>query len=72
MEIIRYILSGFGYVLILISLIPLLPSSKWYVRIFDYPRSQKFWLNLIIGVVYLVFVGPQRTVAIVLLIAILL
>ena len=70
MEITRYVLSGLGYLLILISLIPLLPSNKWFVRIFDYPRSQKFWLNLAIMVTYLILVGATRTVDIVFLSAI--
>lgn len=70
MEIIRYTLSALGYLLIFISLIPLLRSNKWFVRIFDYPRSQKFWLNLILMSLYIILVGPQRTVDIVFLAAI--
>ncbi len=58
-EIIRYTFSGLGCLLILISLLPLLPSNMWYVRIFDYPRSQKFWLNLAITVLYIAILGFQ-------------
>lgn len=72
MEIVRYTLYALGSLLICISLIPLLPSSKWFVRVFDYPRSQKFWLSLIIMVLYLVLIGPQRLADTVFLIGMLL
>lgn len=60
MEIFRIVLLALGSFLIFISLIPLVRSSKWFVRVFDYPRSQKFWLNLIILVFYVLLVGFQR------------
>ncbi len=53
----RYVLSGLGYLIILMSLVPLLRSNWWFVRIFDYPRSQKFWLNLMILLIYVVVIG---------------
>lgn len=56
-DILRYVLSGLGYLLIAMSLVPLLRSNWWFVRIFDYPRSQKFWLNVLILTIYVVFIG---------------
>jgi endonuclease/exonuclease/phosphatase (EEP) superfamily protein YafD len=35
-----------GYAFMVFSIIPLIPSSYWFVRIFDYPRSQKFWVTV--------------------------
>src|SRR5690606_21253202 len=55
--ILKYVLSGLGYLLIAMSLVPLLRSNWWFVRIFDYPRSQKFWLNVLILTIYVVFIG---------------
>ncbi len=57
----RYVLSGLGYLLIAMSLVPLLRSNWWFVRIFDYPRSQKFWLNALILITYVVTVGWTAT-----------
>src|SRR5690606_37328182 len=53
----RYLLSGLGYLVIAMSLVPVLRSNWWFVRIFDYPRSQKFWLNLTILIIYAAFIG---------------
>jgi endonuclease/exonuclease/phosphatase (EEP) superfamily protein YafD len=44
--VIRITLFVIGYLTVLVSLIPLLRYEAWYIRIFDYPRSQKFWINL--------------------------
>jgi endonuclease/exonuclease/phosphatase (EEP) superfamily protein YafD len=41
-----------GYCLVIISLLPLVKSNQWFIRIFDYPRSQKFWINAAILVVF--------------------
>jgi endonuclease/exonuclease/phosphatase (EEP) superfamily protein YafD len=49
----RFTLSGLGYLLVFISLVPLIRSDKWFVRVFDYPRSQKFWINLGISLAFL-------------------
>jgi endonuclease/exonuclease/phosphatase (EEP) superfamily protein YafD len=42
----RYSLMTIGYAFMVFSLIPLIRSDYWFVRIFDYPRSQKFWITL--------------------------
>ena len=60
-EYFRYILIGMGYILVLISLIPILRTGWWFVRVFDYPRSQKFWINLIILVVFLFIADFSKT-----------
>lgn len=60
-EYLRYILSGIGYLLVVISLVPLLKTGWWFVRVFDYPRSQKFWINLIILVSFLFVADFSKT-----------
>lgn len=45
---IKIALFFLGYLTVIISLLPLLRSSIWIIRIFDYPRNQKFWINTII------------------------
>jgi endonuclease/exonuclease/phosphatase (EEP) superfamily protein YafD len=45
--VVRTTLFIVGFLTIVISLIPILKNEAWYIRIFDYPRSQKFWINLI-------------------------
>lgn len=42
----RFILFLTGYSFIIFSLVPLIRSNFWLVRIFDYPRSQKFWVSI--------------------------
>lgn len=48
MEWIERLLFVVGYAVVVVSFIPLIRTNHWYVRIFDYPRFQKFWLNLAI------------------------
>ncbi len=55
-EIARVITFSIGYVIIFVSLLPLIRSDYWVIRVFDYPRSQKFWLNTIILILVL-FLG---------------
>jgi len=45
MNIILYILSS---LLVLITLLPLVKSDKWFFRVFDYPRLQKFFLSAVL------------------------
>lgn len=41
-----------GAVIILFSLIPLVKNDYWAFRIFEYPRLQKLFLNLVVIIVY--------------------
>lgn len=45
METLKYFLTGTGYLLILISVIPLVRHDYWIFRVFEYPRLQKLVLN---------------------------
>lgn len=42
------------------TLLPLLPSSRWWIRIWDYPRLQAFFLALLALLLYYVFYYHQR------------
>ncbi|HYG02740.1 MAG TPA: endonuclease/exonuclease/phosphatase family protein [Chryseosolibacter sp.] len=44
-ELIHYLL---GYALILFSLIPLIRNDNWIFRVFEYPRAQKLFINLVL------------------------
>lgn len=50
-----------GYLLVVITLIPLLKSTFWFVRIFDYPINQKFWVNLFLFLPVIWLHDPERT-----------
>lgn len=41
-----------GYAIVLFSIIPLIRSDQWFIRVFDYPRSQKFWINAVVIVLF--------------------
>lgn len=42
------------------TLLPLLPSSRWWVRIWDYPRLQAFFLALLALLLYYIFFYFKR------------
>jgi endonuclease/exonuclease/phosphatase (EEP) superfamily protein YafD len=46
LETLKAALLGVGYLIILISLIPLIRHDYWIFRVFEYPRIQKLVLNL--------------------------
>jgi endonuclease/exonuclease/phosphatase (EEP) superfamily protein YafD len=50
----KYFLIGFGYLWILISLIPLVRNDNWVFRIFEYPRAQKLLINLIVLIAFFI------------------
>src|SRR5690606_24849969 len=52
-EVLRIITISLGYLFIAFSLIPLVKSDYWFVRVFDYPRFQKFWISTIILICFL-------------------
>lgn len=47
-EVVKYILISIGYAVVFFSIIPLIRSDFWFIRVFDYPRFQKFWINGVI------------------------
>lgn len=49
----RHLLIVTGYAFIIFSLVPLIKSHHWLIRVFDYPRSQKFWISLIVLLLFL-------------------
>jgi endonuclease/exonuclease/phosphatase (EEP) superfamily protein YafD len=61
-EAVRLIILSLGFILIFLSFLPLIKSDKWFIRIFDYPRSQKFWINLLLIMGFLAFMQIQGTV----------
>src|SRR5688572_30022411 len=44
-----------GYAIVFFSLIPLIRSDYWFIRIFDYPRSQKFLINSAVIIIASIF-----------------
>ncbi len=54
-EVSKGILMTVGWAFVVFSLIPLIRANAWYIRIFDYPRSQKFWCSSAIFVAFLPF-----------------
>lgn len=56
----RYAIFVISFLIICFSLIPLSKNSAWYIRIFDYPRSQKFWINLILLVSLITIIRFER------------
>jgi endonuclease/exonuclease/phosphatase (EEP) superfamily protein YafD len=56
LDIVRTALFFFGYLIIFFSVLPLIKSDYWFVRVFDYPRSQKFWINTFVLVCFLFLV----------------
>ena len=54
-----------GYFTIAISLIPLIRNDNWVFRVFEYPRAQKLVLNVVLLLLFLLFVGWNKTHAII-------
>lgn len=55
-KIIRWICYLLGLLVLTGTLLPLLDSEQWYVRIFDFPRMQLLILALLSLLLYLIFV----------------
>jgi len=49
----KHVLRILAFLLLCASLIPFLPAQVWWVRIFDFPRSQLFGLGIVLLVAYL-------------------
>lgn len=52
LEIFKIFLTGAGYFIILISIIPLIRNDYWIFRVFEYPRIQKLLINVFLLAVY--------------------
>ncbi|MCF0041836.1 endonuclease/exonuclease/phosphatase family protein [Dyadobacter fanqingshengii] len=48
----KYALEIFGGIIVLFSVIPLIRHDFWAFRVFEYPRIQKLFLNLLIIILY--------------------
>ena len=48
----KYALEIFGGIIVLFSIIPLIRHDFWAFRVFEYPRLQKLFLNLLIVILY--------------------
>jgi endonuclease/exonuclease/phosphatase (EEP) superfamily protein YafD len=42
----QYFILALGYLLVVISLVPLIRNDNWVFRVFEYPRSQKLLINI--------------------------
>lgn len=61
METLKIILYSAGYLIILISLIPLIRQDYWFFRVFEYPRLQKLMVNIGLIIVFLALYEIQGT-----------
>lgn len=52
MEALRTTIQISGYLIIFISFLPLIRSDYWFFRVFEYPRLQKFILNITLLVAF--------------------
>ena len=53
LEIARITLFILGYFIVTVSLIPLIRNDNWVFRVFEYPRSQKLLINLVVLALFL-------------------
>ncbi len=51
----RLLLWALIVLVVVATLLPLLPSSRWWIRIWDYPRLQTFFLALVALLFYYIF-----------------
>lgn len=65
-------LQVFGYLIVLLSVIPLIRKDYWTFRVFEYPRLQKLFLTVLILCLYVFLVRDKEKVADYVFIAILL
>lgn len=49
----KYALEIFGAIIVLFSVIPLIRNDFWAFRVFEYPRIQKLFINLLIVILYI-------------------
>jgi endonuclease/exonuclease/phosphatase (EEP) superfamily protein YafD len=61
LDIVRIAFFFLGYLIVFFSILPLIKSDYWFVRVFDYPRSQKFWISILVLVFFLFFARFENT-----------
>jgi len=59
-EIARTIVFILGYFIVTVSLVPLIRNDNWIFRIFEYPRAQKLFINIILLSVF-VFIADWNS-----------
>ncbi len=59
LQIVLWVLSG---IIILFSLIPLIRKDHWAFRVFEFPRAQKWTINIAIAVAYVFLIGLSTPV----------
>ena len=52
LEITRIIVYTLGYFIVAVSLVPLIRHDNWIFRIFEYPRAQKLFINVILLIAF--------------------
>lgn len=57
----HYILFSCISLICILSVLPLLKSPKWYVRVWDYPRFQFFCVSIFLLICYIVFIDFEHT-----------
>jgi endonuclease/exonuclease/phosphatase (EEP) superfamily protein YafD len=72
MAITKGIIFILGYLLILISVFPLVRNDNWVFRIFEYPRVQKLFINLVLVCAFLPLSDLSQTHDVIFLSALLL
>lgn len=61
LEIIQVIIYVLGYFIIAISLVPLIRNDNWVFRIFEYPRAQKLFINIVLLVAFAAIADWEST-----------
>jgi endonuclease/exonuclease/phosphatase (EEP) superfamily protein YafD len=56
----RVIFSVLAIIALGATLIPLLPFEQWFIRVFDYPRLQTFFIALVALIWYFIFYFKKR------------
>jgi endonuclease/exonuclease/phosphatase (EEP) superfamily protein YafD len=57
----KFLLLLLGWLVIVATALPILRSSAWWVRIFDFPRVQILFLGIVTVVLSLTYIRPLRT-----------
>lgn len=61
MEVYKSLVTGSSYIVIIISLVPLIRHDYWIFRVFEYPRLQKLFINICLLLSFMVFFGITTT-----------
>ena len=53
--VIEWILYVLSFLLIILTILPLISSPKWYIRVWDYPRFQLFFIAIVLIIIQISF-----------------